>query len=82
MSAKKKKEMTIYDGQNNALMSVKKLEKDGNDLVIRGKIFDAMPMAARLKPEEARAALKLLDFRTILFLLTILFRKSSQPKDS
>jgi len=82
MTAKKKKEMTIYDGQNNALMSVKKLEKDGNDLVIRGKIFDAMPMAARLKPEEARAALKLLDFKTILFLITILFRKSSTSKDA
>jgi len=75
---KKKIEMTIYDGQNNALMSVKRLEKDGNDLVIRGKIFDAMPMAARLKPEEARAALKLLDFKTILFLTTLLFRKSSK----
>lgn len=73
----KKKDMTIYDGQNNALMSVRRLERDGNDLVIRGKIFDAMPMAARLKPEEARAALKLLDFRTILFLATLLFRKSS-----
>jgi hypothetical protein len=74
----KKPQMTIYDGQDNALMSVKKLERDGNDLVIRGKIFDAMPMAARLKPEEARAALKLLDFKTVLFILTILFRKSSK----
>ena len=73
----KKKTMTIYDAHNNALMSVKRLERDGNDLVIRGKIFDAMPMAARLTPEEARAALKLLDLKTILFLLTILFRKSS-----
>ena len=74
----KKPQMTIYDGQDNALMSVKKLERDGNDLIIRGKIFDAMPMAARLKPEEARAALKLLDFKTVLFILTILFRKSSK----
>lgn len=73
----KKKDMKIYDAQGNALMSVKRLERDGNDLVIRGKIFDAMPMAARLTPEEARAALKLLDLRTALFLLTLLFRKSS-----
>lgn len=76
----KKKDMTIYDGQDNALMSVKRFERDGNDLVIRGKIFDAMPMAARLKPEEARAALKLLDARTILFLLTLVFRKSTSSK--
>jgi len=79
---KTKKVMKIYDGQNNELMGVRKLERDGNDLVITGKIFGAMPMKARLKPEEARAALKLLDFKTILFLLTILFRKSSQSKDS
>lgn len=78
---KKKNEMKIYDGQGNALMSVKRLERDGNDLVIRGKIFDAMPMAARLTPEDARAALKLLDFKTIVFLLTLLFRRSSTPKE-
>jgi len=75
----KRKQMTIYDGQGNELMSVKRLEQDGNDLVIRGKIFDAMPMAARLKPEEARAALRLLDAKTIWFLLTLLFRRSKTP---
>lgn len=78
----KKKDMKIYDAQGNALMSVKRLERDGNDLVIRGKIFDAMPMAARLTPEEARAALRLLDLRTALFLLTLLFRKSSTREAS
>ncbi len=75
MSANKKT-TTIGDEHGNALMTVRKLERDGNDLVIRGKIFDAMPMAARLSPEDARAALKLLDVKTVLFLLTILFRKS------
>ncbi len=75
MSANKKT-TTIRDEHGNALMTVRKLERDGNDLVIRGKIFDAMPMAARLSPEDARAALKLLDVKTVLFLLTILFRKS------
>lgn len=70
--------MKFYDGQHNELMTVRKLEKDGDDLLITGKIFGAMPMKARLKPEEARAALKLLDFRTILFLLTLLFRSSSK----
>ena len=50
--------------------------RDGNALVVRGKICGAMPMVAKVTPEEARAALKLLDARTILFLLTILFRKS------
>ncbi|MDK2770017.1 MAG: hypothetical protein KYX69_20145 [Sphingomonas sp.] len=70
--------MRIYDGQNKELMTVRKLERDGNDLVITGKIFGAMPMKARLKPEEARAALKLLTPATIWFLLTILFRSSAK----
>lgn len=76
----KKPEMKIYDAQGMALMSVKRLERDGNDLVIRGKIFDAMPMAARLTPEDARAAVRMLDLKTVLFLLTLLFRKSSKDK--
>jgi len=66
----------ILDAQDRELMTVRKIERDGNTLVIRGKIFGAMPMVAKLTPEEARAALKLLDAKTILFLLTILFRKS------
>lgn len=67
--------MKILDAQDKELMTVRKIERDGNALVVRGKIFGAMPMVAKVTPEEARAALKLLDFRTILFLLTILFRK-------
>ncbi|KPF52609.1 phosphoenolpyruvate carboxykinase [Novosphingobium sp. AAP1] len=57
-------------------MAIRKIEADGNTLVIRGKIFGAMPMVARLTPAEARAALRLLDLRTVLFLLTLLFRRN------
>lgn len=67
--------MKILDAQDKELMTVRKIERDGNSLVIRGKIFGAMPMVAKVTPQEARAALKLLDLRTILFLLTLLFRK-------
>lgn len=65
----------ILDAQDKELMAIRKLERDGNTLVIRGKIFGAMPMVARLTPKEARAALRLLDLRTVLFLLTLLFRR-------
>lgn len=67
--------MKILDAQDKELMTVRKIERDGNALIIRGKIFGAMPMVAKLTPQEARAALKLLDLKTILFLLTLLFRK-------
>jgi hypothetical protein len=75
MSDKKAPQMKIFDGQSKELMTIRKLERDGNDLLITGKIFSAMPMKARLKPAEARAALKLLDAKTIWFLLTLLFRR-------
>lgn len=72
---KKAPQMRVLDANDKELMTVRRIEADGNALVIRGKIFGAMPMVAKLTPAEARAALKLLDMRTILFLLTFLFRK-------
>jgi hypothetical protein len=73
--AERKAQMRVLDANDKELMTVRKIERDGNALVIRGKIFGAMPMVAKLTPAEARAALKLLDARTILFLLTLLFRR-------
>lgn len=67
--------MKIYDNNDQELMAVRSIERDGNHLVIRGKIFGAMPMVAKLTPGEARAAFKLLDFKTILFIVSMLFRR-------
>jgi len=67
--------MKILDAQDKELMAVRKFERDGNALVIRGKIFGAMPMVAKVTPAEARAALKLLDAKTVWLLLTLLFRR-------
>ena len=75
MSNKKPPVATIHDANDKELMTVRKIERDGSTLVIRGKIFGAMPMVAKLTPSEARAALKLLDAKTIWFLLTLLFRR-------
>ena len=68
--------MKITDASKKELMNVSALSRDGNSLVIKGKIFGTMPMSARLTPEEARAGLKLLTPRLVLFLLTFLFRSS------
>jgi hypothetical protein len=69
--------MKIYGADNKELMSITSLSREGSALVVKGKIFGAMPMTAKLRPEEARAALRLLDWRTALFLLTLLFRRSA-----
>jgi hypothetical protein len=67
--------MKIYGADNKEMMNITALERDGPDLVIRGKLFGSMPLTAKLRPEDARAALRLLDLRTALFLLTLLFRR-------
>ena len=67
--------MKIYGQDNSELMQVSMLERDGNALVIKGKVFGSMPMSAKLTPQEARNALKLLNFKLVVFLLTFLFRR-------
>jgi hypothetical protein len=67
----------ITDATKKELMNVSSLARDGNTLLLKGKIFGAMPMTARLTPEEARAGLKLLSPRLVWFLLTFLFRSSA-----
>lgn len=67
--------MKIQSADGAELMTVQGLERDGNSLVIRGKVFGAMPMNARLTPEAARAAFKLLTPRLVFFLLTLPFRR-------
>lgn len=68
----------IFDANKSELMAISSLERDGDDLVIRGKIYGAMPMSARLRPEEARHLLGLLRPGILLFLLTMPFRKSTK----
>jgi hypothetical protein len=68
--------MKIYDATDTELMQVRSIEREGSNLVVRGKIFGAMPMVAKVTPAEARAAFRLLDFKTILFIITLLFRRA------
>ena len=67
--------MKLTGPDKSELMTVSALERDGGDLIIKGKVFGTMPMTARLTPEQARAAFKLLDLKTILFLLTLPLRR-------
>jgi hypothetical protein len=68
--------MKLYQTDNSELMRIDAIERSGNDLLIRGKVFGAMPMTAKLRPQEARQALRLLNGRLLFFLLTFLFRRS------
>ncbi|MET0280018.1 MAG: hypothetical protein ABW278_02680 [Steroidobacteraceae bacterium] len=67
--------MKLRSADGAELMTVSALTRDGDELVIRGKVFGAMPLDARLGPEAARAALKLLTPGLVWFLLTLPFRR-------
>jgi hypothetical protein len=69
--------MNIYGADNKVLMSISSIEPDGSTLVVKGKIFGTMPLSAKLRPEEARAALGMMSWKTKLFLLTLLFRRKT-----
>lgn len=71
--------MKLQSADGGELMTVSALHRDGNQLVIRGKVFGAMPLDARLGPAAARAALKLLTPKLIWFLLTLPFRREKSP---
>ena len=66
--------ITLYSADNSKLMEIERLERSGKELLIRGKVFGAMPVTARLSPAEARKGLKLLNFKLAWFLLTFLLR--------
>jgi len=66
--------LTLFSTDNTKLMEIEALERSGNDLLIKGKVFGAMPMTARLTPAEARKGFKLVSFKLALFLLTFLLR--------
>jgi hypothetical protein len=70
--------MKIYAQDGSELMDVSAIQRDGNKLLVKGKIFQSMPMTARLTPEEARKGMKLMSFSTLIFLITFLFRSSTK----
>ncbi len=67
--------MNIYGADDKVLMSISSIEPDDGCLLIKGRILGTVPLHAKLRPEDVRAALKLMSFRSILFLLTLPFRR-------
>ena len=66
--------MKIYAIDDRELMDISEISREGNVLLLRGRIFGSMPVTAKVTPAQARAALKLLDLRTTLFFLSLFFR--------
>lgn len=69
--------MIIFGANKTKLMEVQQLTRSGNTLQFKGKIMGTMPMTGVVTPSQARALFKLLDLKTLLFLVTLPFRRES-----
>ncbi len=72
--------MKLYGTDRRELMTVSRIERDGNQLLIKAKVFGTMPMTASITPENVREGLRLLGVRGVLFALTMLFRRSGSSQ--
>lgn len=70
--------MKLHTPEGNELMEVLKVQREGNQLVIRGTVMGTMPTRAIMRPEELRAAFKLVSLGLIFSLIGLLFAKSSK----
>lgn len=68
--------MKLYASDNSELMDINKMYRHNNELHVEGLIMESMPIIARVKPAEVRAALAMLSLRDILFIASMILRKS------
>ena len=70
--------MKLYGLDKKEMLNVSKIETRNGEVIIKGKIYGTMPLVAVLRPQEARAALKLLDLKIVAVLFAMLFRRSKK----
>lgn len=70
--------MKLYGPDGAEIMNVTALERKGPNLIIRGRVFGAMPLSAELRPEDARQIFQLLNVKAVFCLLTLMFRRSTR----
>ena len=67
--------VTLYGPANEDLMTIRSIERDGDDLIVKGQAYGTMPITLWLRPEQARRILKLLRLSLLPFLIGMLFRR-------
>ena len=66
--------MKFYTPEKTVLLDITSVQPHPDGVVVSGKIMGTMPMKAILRPEELRAAFRLLNVRIAIALLGMLFR--------
>ena len=66
--------MKMYSKEGNTMMDMQSLRREGCDLVVKGKMMDAMLMSIYLRPEDMWKSKSLLSWSVIWYLPVILVK--------
>ena len=68
--------VTLYGPANEDLMTIRSIDREGENLVVKGHAYGTMPVSITIRPSQARRLFKLLKASVWPFLLGFLFRRS------
>ncbi|HEY2684826.1 MAG TPA: NAD(P)/FAD-dependent oxidoreductase [Steroidobacteraceae bacterium] len=69
--------VTLYGAKNEELLVIDSLEREGDDMLIKGQAYGTMPLSARLKPDDARRMLSLTKGSMAGFVWRMFFGRKS-----
>ncbi len=66
--------MKMYSKEGNVMMDTRSLRRDGDTLIMKGKMMEAMNMSIYLKPEDIWEAKGLLTWSVIWYMPVIIVK--------
>ena len=66
--------MKMYSKEGNVMMDTRSLRRDGDTLIMKGKMMEAMNMSIYLKPEDIWEAKNLLSWSVIWYMPVIIVK--------
>ncbi len=68
--------MKLHTPEGRELMEVQRVDREGNQLVVRGLIMGTMPTRAVIRPAQIRAAFGLLSWGLLWGVIALLFKRT------
>lgn len=68
--------MKLHTPEGRELMEVQRVQREGDQLVVRGLIMGTMPTRAVIRPEQIRAAFRLLSWGLVWGVIALLFKRT------
>lgn len=66
--------MKIFSKEGVEMMDIKSISRDGEKLIVKGKVMGAMSTTFLIKPEDCWQAAQLLGLRVIMYLPLLLLK--------